>query len=178
MLPRECGINVFPSCCHSHENNDLTIWHVSRHFLATAPCRSLNLVILMSNIMTAKTTKSTAAVQMCYDCLPCREITFSRVPKSAFKERDSCYINRALYMTFSMVNTLRIRFNSRTVSFFKKRLHLSAKERRILVETRRGRVVCFSQNKGETKKSKLMMSIKGLLNCFLILPFLKPPTSS
>ena len=31
-------------------------------------------------------------------------------------------------MTSSMTNTLRIRFNSRTVSFFKKRLHLSAKE--------------------------------------------------
>ena len=32
-------------------------------------------------------------------------------------------------MTSSMVNTLRIRFNSRTVSFFKKRLHLSAKKK-------------------------------------------------
>ena len=45
-------------------------------------------------------------------------------------------------MTSSMVNTLRIRFNSRTVSFFKKRLHLSAKrEGSGWRRERRGRVV-------------------------------------
>ena len=127
MFPPERDINNFPSCCHSRENNYLTIWHVSRHFLETALCRSLNLEILMSNIMTAQTNQSTAAAQMCYDCLPCRETTFSRECKLAFKERDSCYINWALHMTSLTGNTLRIRFNSLRVRFFTKRLLMSTK---------------------------------------------------
>ena len=55
-------------------------------------------------------------------------------------------------MTSSTANTLRIKFNALRVSFFKKRLHLSAKrEGSGWRRQRRGRVVCFSQNKGETK---------------------------
>ena len=55
-------------------------------------------------------------------------------------------------MTSSTANTLRIGFNSERVSFFKKRLHLSAKrEGSGLGWERSGRVDCFSQNKRETK---------------------------
>ena len=79
-------------------------------------------------------------------------------------------------MTSSMVNTLRIRFNSRTVSFFKKAFApVCKKEGSGWRRERRGRVVClfFSQNKRETKMSNL----RNYLIAFLFIPFLKTPTS-
>ena len=176
MFPSERDINNFPSCCHSRENSYLKIWHVTRHFLETAPCRSLNLEILMSNIMTAQSTWSTAAAQICYDRLPCREITFSRECKLAFKERDSCYINRALHMTSLTGNTLRIRFNSLRVRFFTKRLHMSTKREGSRGRwQRRRRVVCFTQNKGETKNSNYWCQSRNCLIAFFFIPVLKLP---
>ena len=84
---------------------------------------------------------------------PAERSSFLEYPSQPFKkETPSCYINRALDMTSSTADTLRIKFNSMRGSFFKKRLHLSAKrEGSGWRRQRRGRVVCFSQNKADTK---------------------------
>ena len=53
----------------------------------------------------------------------------SQESKSAFKERDSCYINWTLHIISSTANILRIRINALRVSFFETRLHLAKKEK-------------------------------------------------
>ena len=82
-------------------------------------------------------------------------------------------------MTSSTANTWRTRFNSLRVSFCKKLLHLSAKrEESGWRQQRRWHVVCFSQNKGETKTSNQWCQSRNCLIAFLFIPFLKTPTSS
>ena len=82
-------------------------------------------------------------------------------------------------MTSWTANTWRTRFNSLRVSFCKKLLHLSAKrEGSGWRQQRRWHVVCFSQNKGETKTSNQWCQSRNCLIAFLFIPVLKTPTSS
>ena len=153
MFPPERDINNFPSCCHSRENNYLTIWHVSRHFfgdrsLSKFKFRNFN---VQSNDNANHLINGCRANVLWLFTLQ-RDHVFSRIQLLAFKERDSCYINRALHMTSLTGNTLRIRFNSLRVRFFTKRLLMSTKREGSRGRwQRRRRVVCFTQNKGETK---------------------------
>ena len=98
--------------------------------------------------------------------LPWRKIKLSELFKLAFEEK----VPWALHMTSSTACTLRIRSNSLRVSF-RRRLHLTKREGSQVEAWGKKHVVCFSQNNRETKMSKLMMSFKERLNCFLIYLF-------
>ena len=81
-------------------------------------------------------------------------------------------------MTYSMADTLRTRFNSLRVSFFKKRLHLSGNQKDLGGDSRgQGAKLVFSQNKGEKKSlfNDVNQKKKKCLIAFLFIPVFKTP---